>query len=104
MDIERRLTTDGSSGKVLEDVFSGSYGLRASELGKRLDTVRDLEVLVELRDAELARAFDTDGGEQQPGVEADEHALHQGGFIAAGADAPEGGAAGCGDGRACAPP
>ena len=60
VDVERRITVDAESGELLEDIASGSYGLRACEAGRRLDAVRDLEVCVELRDPELAREFAED--------------------------------------------
>ena len=54
VDVERRVTLDAKSGELLEDVESGTYGLRALELGRKLDKVRDIEVSVELRDPEAA--------------------------------------------------
>ena len=57
---------DAKSGELLEDVESGTYGLRALELGRKLDKVRDIEINVELRDPEAAAQFeeaDDDAGE-----------------------------------------
>ena len=66
VDVERRVTVDADSGKLLEDIASGTYGLRACEAGRRLDAVRNLDVCVELRDPGLACNFaeDSDVGEE----------------------------------------
>ena len=62
VDVERRITIDADSGRLLEDIVSGQYGLRACEASRRLDAVRNLDVCIELRDPELACNFVEDSG------------------------------------------
>ena len=75
-DVERRITVDADSGKLLEDIVSGKYGLRACKAGRRLDAVRNLDVCVELRDPGLACDFaeDSDVGVEVVDSEREAHA------------------------------